>query len=111
MANPRARHQLTSGISQSHPAMIDAVEETIDELVSERPLKPVFIVPGTTPASAALDHARAITRRAERHVIRAIRADRLVSAEVVTFLNPASDLVYVLARHAVGDADEIASHD
>ena len=111
MANPRARHQLTPRISQVTPDMVDSLEQMIDQLVTERPLKPVFIVPGATPASAALDHARAIIRRAERHVIRAVRADRPVSAEVMTFLNRASDLVYVLARRAVGDTNETPSHD
>ena len=77
----------------------------------ERPLKPVFIVPGTTPASATLGHARALIRRAERHFIRTTRADRPISADVVTFLNRASDLAYVLGRHAVGDADPTPSLD
>lgn len=107
--NPRHRARLEPGISRVTEAMVDALEARIDELVAKRPLRPVFIVPGATPASAALDHARTIIRRAERGVVRA-QAGHEVSALVLRYLNRASDLVFVLARHAAGDAEEPASH-
>jgi len=110
MANPRARDRLAPRVSQVTIEMIDSVEQTIDRLVTEQPLRPVFIVPGATTASAALDLARAIIRRAERHSVRAHRDDRPISVEVATFLNRASDLAYVLARHAAGTAEEPISH-
>jgi cob(I)alamin adenosyltransferase len=59
-----------------------------------------FIVPGETRASAALELARAILRRAER---RAIALERGVDAErgwVVAYLNRLADLLWVLARAA-----------
>ena len=44
-------------------------ERRIDDLVTERPLPEAFIVPGANPTSATLDVARAVVRRAERHVV------------------------------------------
>lgn len=110
MANPRARHRLTPGISRVDPEMIARLEAHIDRLIAQQPLRRVFIVPGAMPVSAALDLARAVTRRAERHAIHAARAHPSVSTEVVMYLNRASDLLYVLARHAAIDVDEAASH-
>jgi len=109
-ANPRARNRLTPGVSQVGPDMIDDLERTIDTLVAERPLRPVFIVPGATGASSAIDVARAVIRRAERHVLGAQRAGHAVSAQVTIFLNRVSDLLYVLARRAAGAAEEAPSH-
>lgn len=110
MANPHARARLVSGISLVEAELTDSLERTIDELVERRPLRPVFIVPGTTRASAALDLARAVLRRAERHTIVARSQGQMVSDEVVAWLNRAGDLLYVLARHAVGDLEEPPSH-
>lgn len=110
MANPRARARLVPGISLAGPELTDGLERAIDELVERRPLRPVFVVPGTTRASAALDLARAVLRRAERHTIGARGQDQQVSDDVIAWLNRAGDLLYVLARHAVGDGEEPPSH-
>ena len=110
MANPRAREKLTDGVSRTVPEMVDVVERAIDERVQHRPLRPVFVVPGTSRASAALDLARAVCRRAERRVIEARTAGSTVSDHVVVHLNRLGDLLYVLARHAAGPGDEPASH-
>jgi len=110
-ANPRQRDRLEPGISRVDPEMVDELEQTIDRLVASRPLRPVFVVPGATPASAALDLARTVLRRAERHVVRAETEGRTVSPHVVAFLNRLDDLLYVLARHAAGTAEEPPSHE
>src|SRR5690606_36090687 len=49
--NPEHRNRLVAGFSQVTVEMVDAVEALIDALVAERPLRPVFIVPGATTAS------------------------------------------------------------
>ena len=57
-------------------------------LVAERPLPEVFIVPGANPASAALDVARSVIRRAERQVVALERRpNRTVNPEVRRYLN------------------------
>ena len=109
--NPAHRDRLTPGISQVTEEMVTRIEVLIDELVTERPLRPVFIVPGATVVSAAIDHARTVVRRAERHVVQAQDAGHDVSPLVLGYLNRLSDLVFVLARRAAGPHEEPASHD
>lgn len=108
--NPDHRDRLRPGVSLVTAEMVDDVERAIDERVAARPLRPVFVVPGTTAASAALDHARAVVRRAERQVVALGDAGHPVSPEVRRYVNRLSDLLFVLARTAAGE-NEPASHD
>lgn len=110
MTNPRARDRLTDGVSRVDEAMTDRVEQAIDRLLAERPLRPVFVVPGATRASASLDLARSVCRRAERAVVRAGTNGARPSAHVLAFLNRLSDLLYVLARRTAGTDEEPVSH-
>ena len=110
-ANPRARDRLTPGISAVTAPMTAELERSIDQLLAGHPLAPVFVVPGATLTSAALDLARTVLRRAERRVVAAGEAGAPVSATVLAYLNRASDLLYVLARRAAGDRDEPLSHE
>lgn len=71
----------------------------------------MFVVLGATQAGAMLNLARAVVRRAERHTVRASGSGRVTSDEVLRYLNRLSDLLFVLARHAAGSAEELASHD
>lgn len=105
--NPGQRGKLAAGVSLVTEAMTDDLEGRIDALVAERALPEVFIVPGATPASAAIDLARGTIRRAERRVV-ALERDREVNPEVRRYLNRLSDLLFVLARRAAGE-DEPAS--
>ena len=112
-ANPYARDRLVPCVSSMTAAMTSAIERAIDERVAERPLQPVFIVPGANPASAALDVARTSVRRAERALVRYLSSPEgthPVSPSIMTYLNRVSDLLYVLARHAAGDHEEPVSH-
>ena len=109
--NPKHRDRLKPGISLVEPRLVTAIEHLIDELTEERPLKPVFLVPGTTSLEAALDLARTVVRRAERHTLRAKEAGHGVSEPVQHYLNRLSDLVFVLARRAVEEAEEPVSHN
>jgi cob(I)alamin adenosyltransferase len=53
-----------------------------------------FVIPGSTRASALLDVARTVVRRAERESLGAIASGSLV----VAYLNRLSDLLWALAR-------------
>jgi cob(I)alamin adenosyltransferase len=101
--NPQERARLEPGVSLVDPTMTERLERRIDELVAERALPNVFIVPGANTASAALDLARSVVRRAERHVVAMERAGRDVNAEVRRYLNRLSDLLFVLARRLAGE--------
>jgi len=73
------------------------LENKIDRFNAE--LEPLnsFVLPGGSPAAAHLHHARTVTRRAERDVVR-LFADEPVNAAVLRYVNRLSDLLFVLAR-------------
>ena len=103
--NPQERDKLTPGVSLVTPEMAERLEVRIDQMVAERPLPQVFIVPGANPCSAALDLARSVVRRAERHVVALERAERTVNHDVRLYLNRLSDLLFVLARWDAGESE------
>ncbi len=109
-ANPGARHWLTSEVALVVATMTDDLEPTTDRMAALQALRPVFIVPVAIRASAAVDPAKAVARRAERHLIRTRTAGHTVSPDVVAFLNRWSDLLCGLARQAAGVVDEPVSH-
>lgn len=105
------RKKLEPEVSLVTGQMTARLERRIDALVEDRPLPEVFVVPGANPASAALDLARGIVRRAERRVVALLdEAHREANTEVQRYLNRLSDLLFVLARRAA-DASEPASRD
>jgi cob(I)alamin adenosyltransferase len=57
-----------------------------------------WATPGATPASAALDMARTICRRAERAVCECRECGFPVSSHIVQYLNRLSDLCWLWAR-------------
>lgn len=79
--------------------MTQALEAHIGALEREVDLPPSFIVPGASPASAALDVARSVLRRAERRAVALHERSMLANPEVLRYLNRASDLVFMLARY------------
>jgi cob(I)alamin adenosyltransferase len=101
--NPNERAKLQPGVSLVTAEMTERLEARIDELVAERALPQAFIVPGANAASAALDLARSVVRRAERNVVALEREGREVNPEVRRYLNRLSDLVFVLARRQAGE--------
>ena len=99
-SNPGKRDRLEDGVTRVSEAMLEGVEVELAlwEAAVEMPRE--FIVPGETRASAALELARAILRRAERRAITAERASPQASAWIVPYLNRLADLLWVLARAA-----------
>lgn len=104
-ANPSERGRLEPTVSLVTPEMTDRLETRIDELVTAHPLPQAFIVPGADPASACLDVARSVVRRAERRVVELRDADGFASEHVVRYLNRLSDLLFVLARTMAGERE------
>lgn len=79
---------------------VTRLEQEIDEMNSE--LKPLrsFILPGGTPAAAALHLARTVCRRAERLVVElAAQGDEPVGDAAIQFINRLSDFLFVAARY------------
>lgn len=56
-----------------------------------------FILPGGSVVSGHLHYARALARRAERHVV-GLSLSEKVSPSILSFLNRLSDLLFLLAR-------------
>ena len=79
---------------------VKRLESEIDELNAElNPLKS-FILPGGTPAAAALHLARTICRRAERDITTlASLADEPVSEAALKYINRLSDFLFVASRY------------
>lgn len=88
---------------------VRGLEDAIDRYQTElEPLKH-FILPGGVPASASLQLARAVVRRAERETV-ALAREVEVNTSALRYLNRLSDLLFVLARVAnarAGVADVI----
>lgn len=85
---------------------VSRLESVIDALEQKRIPQPYFTVAGASSASAALDLARTMVRRAERCAVKLKKTEE-VSLPVTLYLNRLSDLLYVLAR-CVEQAEIIA---
>jgi len=95
-AQGRAREDAVVRIAADR---VERLERDID--AAEEGLSPLdaFILPGGSPAGAALHLARTVCRRAERRTVELARSEP-VSEHVVPYLNRLSDLLFVLARAA-----------
>lgn len=104
--NPDQRSKLEPEVSLVTPQMVERLEAEIDASVEAHPLPNEFIVPGATPASAALDVARATCRRAERRAVALSETGHEVNPDALRYLNRLSDLLFVLARAEAGEGEE-----
>jgi len=79
--------------------MVTSLEEAIDSLEEEFEMPKVFILPGGSQASSAIDLARCVIRTAERRVVAMAEQDLLTNSLIMTYLNRLGDLLFVLARY------------
>ena len=96
----QAKLRIPAGRIAELEAAIDAADHEL------APLK-AFVLPGGTPAAAALHLARTVCRRAERAVITLARQQE-VAGGIIIYLNRLSDLLFTLARlanHRAGRPD------
>lgn len=80
-------------IDEQKVAWLEAQAETIGTLVN---MPREFIIPGDTPAGAALDLARAIVRRAERLLAQLLHNLEIENLQLLRYLNRLSSLCFVL---------------
>lgn len=76
---------------------VHTLESWIDRAQAQLPALKHFILPGGSPAGAALHLARTVCRRAERRVV-SLSLGGVVDPGIVAYLNRLSDLLFVLAR-------------
>ena len=92
------------------PDHATALEAAIDAADAQLPPLTDFVLPGGTPAAAALHFARAVCRRAERIAV-ALGQEEEISQPVLVYLNRLSDLLFTLARlanHQSGTTDVLS---
>ncbi len=98
-SNPSRREEFERRFHPVDASMTQRLEATIDSLSAQAGPFNDFVTPGSSAASAALDLARTILRRAERKAVALKEAGLLANSEVIRYLNRVSDLVFVLARY------------
>jgi cob(I)alamin adenosyltransferase len=99
LATPAAGGAREDKVVRISPEQVEALERAIDEAEKGLPALDAFILPGGSPAGAALHLARTVCRRAERRTVELSRSES-VSPHVVPYMNRLSDLLFVLARAA-----------
>jgi len=96
LATPKERvDKLSARVSPEMTARLDEIGveiEAMDGLLGD------WSVPGATQFGAALDCARTVARRAERHVVRLYDAEIFENAEILRYLNRLSDVLWLLGR-------------
>ena len=82
---------------------VTRLEAEIDALNARLAPLRSFVLPGGSPAAAALHLARAISRRAERRMVALAADGEHLSAPALQFINRLSDFLFVAARVANED--------
>ncbi len=93
-----------------HQSDWERLENWIDDYEKDLPELRNFILPGGSAGSAQLQLARTVCRRAERLLVRAMKADTRIGPDLLIYLNRLSDLLFVLARYEnmkAGGTEEI----
>ncbi len=102
--DPAKRSRLKAGSTLVTPGMVLAVERQIDAFIDRIDMPTEFVVPGANRASAALDLARTVVRRAERLVVSSPIGESMVGP----YLNRLSDLLWAMARWTEGELHLLA---
>jgi cob(I)alamin adenosyltransferase len=89
------------------PSQVDRLEAELDAMNSDLTPLTSFILPGGSPAAAALHIARSTCRRTERTAVAAARSVAL-NPEALKYLNRLSDYLFVMGRaENANGADDI----
>ncbi len=91
---------IRDGFKQLTPDVTARLEHQIRELERQGQKFQGWATPGSSEASARLDLARTIARRAERRVCALQEAGELGNSEIIVYLNRLSDLLWLMARAA-----------
>jgi cob(I)alamin adenosyltransferase len=96
--NPGAVDRLQAGVTRVSEDMVSAVETDLAAWESRMTMPREFVVPGETAASAELEVARTVLRRAERRIVALDRASGIENPWIIAYVNRLADLLWVLAR-------------
>lgn len=98
--NRSAWDRLEDGRTRVSASMVAGVDEALAELEAAIEMPREFVVPGETRASAALELARTVLRRAERRAVALDRDGLIPGPHLLPYVNRLADLLWVLARAA-----------
>lgn len=96
MAEISASPENSDRFSRIDPDRVSWVEAQVDLFSAQVQIPKEFIVPGDSFAAAALDLARTVVRRAERHTALLIHEKVVRNGELLRYLNRLSSLCFVL---------------
>lgn len=88
------------GFSLVTSQMTHKLDSLVGEIETGKGSFKGWATPGDNPASAALDLARTVCRRAERRVCALQQTDQQHNSEIIVYLNRLADLLWLLARWA-----------
>ena len=109
---PMQAHEAPGAVLRVAQSQVRALEHAIDAVNAKlHPLRS-FVLPGGTAAAAALHHARAVCRRAERGLVALAEIEgEEVGEAALAYVNRLSDYLFVAARAAndLGQSDVLWS--
>lgn len=94
LASPAEESQNVPRITRD---MIVSLEKIIDRFQEELPALRAFILPGVGQTGALLHFARSVARRAERSIVALSKIEK-VNANLISYVNRLSDILFVMAR-------------
>jgi cob(I)alamin adenosyltransferase len=106
MAEVAATPKNAARFRSINPDRVAWLEAQVDATSQQVELPREFIVPGDSPAGAAMAVARTVVRRAERRVAQLFHEKALENAALLHYLNRLSSLLFVLElleNKAAGD--------
>lgn len=100
LSTPAKADEAAGSVLRILDGQVERLESEIDALNAQLPELLSFVLPGGTPAAAALHLARTVCRRAERQAVRLAETGEPVEGPAMRYLNRLSDLLFVAARFA-----------
>lgn len=101
LANPPAADEDPARVLRVTEDQVTRLEREIDQINADLSPLTSFVLPGGSPAAAALHQARTVCRRAERAAVHLAQTEP-VATPALKYLNRLSDLLFVAARWANG---------
>jgi len=95
VANPQYKNAPKPYVT---PEMIERLTAEVHRIENTEGILSDWSLPGDVASAAAFDVARTVCRRAERCVVRLQESGEAVDAQVVTYLNRLSDLLWLCGR-------------
>ncbi|MET0294327.1 MAG: cob(I)yrinic acid a,c-diamide adenosyltransferase [Phenylobacterium sp.] len=100
LATPAASDEAEGSVLRILDSQVARLETEIDAMNAALPPLASFVLPGGSPAAAALHLARTVCRRAERRAVALNESGQPVSPAALKYVNRLSDLLFVAARFA-----------